>query len=163
MPFTPFHIGPSALLALSLRGKIDPVIFVLANVFIDIEPLLIGLYWPSLWAHGYVHNFFMGILAGFATAIICYLGKGILERLRLFLHLGFKISFKNMVFSAILGIWFNIIVDALVGPDMHPYFPIKINPFYGFISLPALKFLCVLCFVPATLLFLKNYNKGTGN
>jgi len=160
MPFTPFHIGPSAWLALYLREKINPLVFILSNVFIDIESLLIGLYWPWQWAHGYCHNFLIGSLVGFAVGIICYLGKGIFERLNRLLHLQYRISFKKMLFSAILGVWFHILLDALVDPNIHPFFPIKVNPFFGFIPLFVVKWLCALCFIPAVLMFMKNYNKN---
>jgi hypothetical protein len=160
MPFTPFHIGLSAWLALSLRGKIDPVVFVLSNVFIDIEPMLIGLYWPGLWAHGYLHTFLAGLPVGVVIGIICYFGRGVFERLKPLLRLQYEISFKNMLFSAVLGTWFHIILDALVDPDIHPFFPMKANPFFGFIPLSLARWLYALCIVPAALLFIKNYKKG---
>jgi hypothetical protein len=40
MPFTPCHFGPSACIALPLNRWIDLPVFLLANVAIDIEPLL---------------------------------------------------------------------------------------------------------------------------
>jgi len=160
MPFTPFHIGPSAWLAFYLRKKINPLVFIFSNVFIDIEPLLIGLYWPWQWAHGYYHTFLIGSLVGVAVGMICYLSKGIFERLNWLLRLQYGISFKSMLFSAILGVWFHILLDALVDPNIHPFFPIKANPFFGFISLSVARWLYALCFIPAVLLFMKNYSKG---
>jgi len=160
MPFTLLHIGPSAWLALYFREKIDPLVFILVNVVIDIEPLLIGLYWPWLWAHGYFHNFLIGSLVGLAVAIICYLSKGIFEGLKRLLRLEYSISFKKMLFSAILGIWFHVLLDALGDPDVHPFFPIQANPFFGFIPLSIAKWLYALCFIPAGWLFMKNYNKN---
>ena len=39
MPFTPYHFGPSGFLGLLLRRWIDPVVFVAANIIVDVEVL----------------------------------------------------------------------------------------------------------------------------
>ncbi len=39
MPFTPFHFGPSAVIALPLNRYIDIPTFLLANIAVDIEPI----------------------------------------------------------------------------------------------------------------------------
>jgi len=44
VPFTPFHFGPGAFIALSLRKYIDLPVLVLANVVIDFELSAIMLF-----------------------------------------------------------------------------------------------------------------------
>ena len=161
MPFTPFHFGPSAWLALYSRGKTDVLIFVLVNVVIDVEPLLVGLYWPCLWAHGYCHNLLIGSLVGFVFGIIAYFGRGILEILKRLLNLRYRTSFKKIVLSAILGVWFHIVLDALVESSIHPFFPLQINPFFGFIPPSLVIGIFSLCFIPITLIYISNYKKST--
>jgi hypothetical protein len=160
MPFTPFHFGPSAWVALQLQKKLDVPVFVLANVFIDLEPLLIGLYWPWLWAHGYCHTFLIGSLIGFVLGVIAYLGKGILEGLMRLLRLQYSTGFKKITLSAILGVWFHVLLDALVDPNTHPFFPLKFNPFFGLISLSVAHWLYSLCFIPVILLYIYNRKKS---
>jgi len=49
MPFTPYHFGPSGFWGLAFRKWLDLPVFVLANVIVDIEVLVIwffGLGWP---------------------------------------------------------------------------------------------------------------------
>ena len=41
MPFTPYHFGPSGFFGLALKKWIDLPVFLLANVIIDVEVLLI--------------------------------------------------------------------------------------------------------------------------
>jgi len=159
MPFTPLHIGPSTWLALRFEQKIDLPVFVLANFVLDLEPLLIGLYWPYLWAHGYYHNFLIGSLIAFIWAIIAYFGRGVLQSLMQLLHLPYVTNFRKILVSAILGIWFHILLDAPLDADMHPFFPIKNNPFFGLYSLSTARWLCTLCFIPALLLYISKVKK----
>jgi len=64
MPFTPFHFGAHACVAFPFNKKIDIPVFILANVAIDIEPLLVitlNLHYPL---HGYAHTFIGAIFIG---------------------------------------------------------------------------------------------------
>lgn len=70
MPFTPFHFGPAACVALPLHKRVDFLSFLLVNVAIDLEPLAaihLNLNYPL---HGYAHTFIgavvVGILSGWA-------------------------------------------------------------------------------------------------
>ena len=47
MPFTPFHFGAHACIAIPLRKIIDIPVFILSNIIIDIEPLIVMIFWAT--------------------------------------------------------------------------------------------------------------------
>src|SRR4030042_3204640 len=71
MPFTPYHFGPSGFLGLAFRKWLDVPVFVLANVIVDIEVLVIKLLGVE-WPHRYVHTLLLGALAGALWGIAAY-------------------------------------------------------------------------------------------
>ena len=72
MPITPYHFGPSGFVGLALRKWLDIPVFVLANVVVDIEVLvirLLGLGWP---AHRYSHTLLIGAVVGAIWGVAAY-------------------------------------------------------------------------------------------
>lgn len=64
MPFTPFHLGPAIFFGMLLRRNMHMPTFIVANVILDVEPLLVlilGLKYPL---HGYFHTFIIGFFHG---------------------------------------------------------------------------------------------------
>lgn len=154
MPFTPVHFGASACLALLLCQYLDFPVFILANIFVDIEPLMIGLFWPTWYAHGYFHTLIFGIIVGFVIAVICHLGKSVLEKVMQLTGLSYETNFRKMLISAIAGVWFHIFLDALVSADVYLFFPLKVNPFFGIMPRWLVELLCLSLFIPAVTLYL---------
>ncbi len=70
MPFTPFHFGAHACAALPAGKKINILVFILANVIIDIEPLLIMIFNFAYPLHGYAHTFLGTSIIGFLWAAL---------------------------------------------------------------------------------------------
>ena len=56
MPFTPYHFGPHATVALPLHRYLDVFVFVGANVVVDLEPLLVLTFHLNYPLHGYCHT-----------------------------------------------------------------------------------------------------------
>lgn len=52
MPFTPLHFGPHACVALPLRRRVDLPVFLLTNVVVDVEPLLVLTFNLNYPLHG---------------------------------------------------------------------------------------------------------------
>lgn len=153
MPFTPFHFGPSSCVALPLKRYIDFPVFVFVNVIVDLEPLAVMLFGLNYPLHGYCHTFLIGSLVGILWAVVAYSGKGILQKLMRLLHLSYKANFTKMLFSAVLGIWFHILLDALIYPDIRPFYPLMVNPMYGIITGSAVYLICIISFIPALILY----------
>ena len=153
MPFTPFHFGPCACVGLPLRKRIDLPVFILSNVVIDLEPGTVMLLGLDLPLHGFFHSFLIGALVGLAWACVAWRGRGILKRLMEFFRIPYETSFKKMVFSGVLGVWFHVILDAPLYRDIHPFYPFKFNPFFGILSPSAIYGLSALSFLPALVLY----------
>lgn len=72
MPFTPFHFGPHACMALPINKKINIIVFILVNIIIDIEPLLVIIFNLSYPLHGYAHTFIGASIIGGIWGFIAY-------------------------------------------------------------------------------------------
>ncbi len=153
MPFTPYHFGPSLCIALPLDRYIDVPTFVLANVVVDMEPLavmVLGLNYPL---HGYCHTFLIGSLAGVLWAVIAYWSRSITREIMRLVKLSSTAAFGKLLVSAILGVWFHIVLDSFLYSDIRPFYPFETNPLYGMISSSALYLICSISFVPALIIY----------
>lgn len=153
MPFTPFHFGVHACVAFPLNKKLDIPVFILANVAIDIEPLLVitlNLFYPL---HGYAHTFIGAILLGTLWGLIAFKCKYSLRRLMKFLKLPYETTLKKCIISGVLGALLHVLFDAPLYAEIKPFYPLSINPFYGLISNSSMYKLCTLLFVPALIFY----------
>ena len=170
MPFTPYHFGPSACIALPLRKYIDIPVFILANVAVDLEPLAVILFDLNYPLHGYFHTFLVGTVVALVWGLIAYWGKSILQRLMKLFHLSYETNFRKMLLSAILGIWFHILLDGQLYTDIQPFWPLNSNPFFNLITPKTVRLLCTISFLPAIVLYIiavasyvrKNKTKNSG-
>jgi hypothetical protein len=141
MPLTPFHLGPGSLFKAIGGDRFSFVVFGGSQVLIDGEPLVRMLRGDNV-LHGLSHT----ILGASAIAVVAaLLGRPIGE---LFLHrmriehrpLTWRVSF----FSAFIGTYSHIALDADMHRDMQPLWPFAIgNPFLGIISVSTLYLICV--------------------
>ncbi|HNQ34465.1 MAG TPA: hydrolase [bacterium] len=155
MPFTPFHFGPGACLALPLKERLDLPVFLLSNLAIDLEPLAVisfGLKYPL---HGYAHTLLFGSLVGIGWAALAFAGRRHLRRLMNRLRLPYRPDFRIMAISALLGAWFHVLLDAPLYSDIRPFYPLTANPLHGKISGGAVYLVCLLAFIPAAVLYLQ--------
>ena len=159
MPFTPFHVGPSATVAFPLKRIIDIPVFIIANVAIDLEPLTVMIFTPSYPLHGYAHSFLGAGLIGALWGMIAFRGKGILRDVMRALGLQYETSMTKAIIAGVLGALIHVLLDAPIYTDIRPFYPLDINPFYGLASQRAMYFFCSILFIPAILF----YSKGRTN
>jgi len=160
MPFTPFHFSVHACVAFPLLRKINFPVFILINVILDIEPLLVILFNFDYPVHGYAHTFlgatFLGFLWGLIGNSFDSLGKTIMKNLKLKHYSGLK----SCLISGITGGWLHVLFDAPLYTDIKPFFPALNNPLYGLIDIPVMYVLCTLLFVPAYILYALKIRKS---
>ena len=161
MPFTPFHFGPSACIALPLSRYIDVPVFILANVAVDVEPLLVMVFDLNYPVHGYCHTLLIGSLVGILWAAIAYSGRSILRAVMEALRLSYKTSFRKMLASAILGVWFHVMIDSLIHSDIKPCYPFAYNPVSGLITAGTVRLICAVSFIPALMIYLVKATRNT--
>lgn len=153
MPFTPFHFGAHSCVALTLQKKIDVPAFILANVVVDIEPLVVILFNLKYPLHGYAHTFLGGIIIGSLWGVIAYKLRRPLSRVMRFLKLPYAPSLFISMMSGAAGACLHILFDAPLYSDIRPFYPLSLNPMYGLLPIPSMYLLCVVLFVPAIVLY----------
>lgn len=157
MPFTPFHLGPGALVKTGAPRHVSFMVFAFAQVLIDVEPLYFML-------HGEypIHRFFHSYLGASLVALVAYfLGRPIagvaLALLRR--ELGTTISaFREACRSiprvaaltgAIVGAYSHVFLDSFMHADVRPFAPFsEANPFL--LAIPTFE-LHVFCAVAGLL------------
>ncbi len=155
MPFTPFHFGAHAVVALPLQKKLDVPVFILANVIIDIEPLLVIVFNLNYPLHGYAHTFIGSFITGALWGSMAYALRKPLGKIINFLRLPYSPSLKMSILSGAAGCCLHVLFDSPIMTDIKPFFPLSVNPFYGHISKPIMYLLCTLLFIPAFMLYIR--------
>ncbi|MFX1428110.1 MAG: hypothetical protein ACFFBE_16775 [Promethearchaeota archaeon] len=156
MPFTLFHLGPALLIGLLLLKYIDFPTFLIANVIVDLEPFLIIVVNLEYPLHGFFHSF----LGGTIIAIVLTFSMIITRKFFTPILSAFKIeqefSFKNILPASILGIYIHILLDSPIYTDIHPFFPLKVNPFYDASNSTGslIIMVCIWCFIAGIFVFL---------
>ncbi len=154
MPITPLHFGPSATLAFCLKKHLDLPIFVLANVVIDFEPLMVMIFHPNYPLHGFCHTLIVGTLIGAMWGIFAFFARNFTKKfMRIFL-INYQTNLKLAVTSGMLGFHFHILLDSVMHSDIKPFYPSSYNPLYRIISVEDLYFLCAIFFIPAFVFYI---------
>lgn len=141
MPVTWFHLGPALMLALIFR--LNLFIVAISSIISDIEPLSVELLFlfgvkslpQELYAtrgHVYLHSFIIAIII---AAVIAVVAKRF-----------FKEDFRDLLASALLGIFSHVCLDSFSHEMIMPLFPLSGNPFFLANSEPYLTGFCLLSY-----------------
>jgi membrane-bound metal-dependent hydrolase YbcI (DUF457 family) len=153
VPFTPFHFGPHACVSLPFCRHLDVSVFLAANVAVDIEPLLVLVFKLDYPLHGYCHTLLIGGLVGLALATAAYPLRNLIGTVMNFVRLPYQPTYLKMALSGVLGAWLHVLFDAPIYDDIQPFYPWQANPLLGLVSPGAVYSICLLCFVPALILY----------
>ena len=123
MPFTPYHFGPSGFVGLLLRKWIDIPVFVLANVIVDIEVLLVMVLSLGRPSHRYCHTLLIGAAIGALWGMAAYPLRGLFKSMMHGLRLSYETSFWKMAVSGMLGACMHILVDGAYHRDVGVFWP----------------------------------------
>jgi hypothetical protein len=136
MPFTPFHLGPALGFGLPLRKYLHVPTFLVANIFVDVEPFLVlslGLDYPL---HGYLHTFIVAFILGLALGYAMFLLERILRPLykTLLLESNATPKLKFFIVAGVLGTMLHVLLDSPLYDDIRPFYPLLANPLYHLAS-----------------------------
>jgi len=133
MPFTPLHLGPALALGLPFKKYIHAPTFIVANVIIDIEPLLVLVFGLSYPLYGYAHTFVLASIIGLALSYVMFVLEKFLKPLYRFLVLvpQKSFNFKAFAMAGILGTIIHVLLDSPLYTDIRPFYPLNINPLYN--------------------------------
>src|SRR3972149_5742295 len=145
MPFTPFHLGPALFFAIPLRKYIHAPTFIMANVLLDVEPLLVlvlGLNYPL---HGYLHTFAAAVVVGVVLGFVMFVLERSMHPLfkTLLLEPETKLNKSQFIVAGVFGTMLHVVFDAPLYWDIKPFYPLNVNPLYGSASSVEIHLLCV--------------------
>lgn len=130
MPFTLFHLGPALAFGLPLRKYLHVPTFIVANVILDIEPL-IGMYFPSSYPlHGYVHTFLAAFVVGIILAFVMFKLENYLHNFytTIKLETSKKMKIRSFFVAGVFGTMLHVLFDSFLYSEMIPFFPFSGNP-----------------------------------
>jgi len=154
MPYTPYHFGPSGFVGLVFKKYIDIPVFVLANVAVDAEVLVIGLLGLGRPVHRYSHTLLIGMAVGAVWALAAYPLRRLFKKIMTILRLPYQTSLRKMLVSSILGVWLHVLIDSVYHYDVRLFWPSKIKPLYELLTKQQVKTLCIGFFALAVVEYL---------
>jgi len=155
VPLTPFHLGPALLLGLIFLNYLDLPTFLIANIILDVEPILVILLSLNYQLHGFFHSFLGGTIVAFILVWLMTKIRPSLDSLLKFFRLEQKSSFNRIFASSFLGIYIHILLDSRMHHDIRPFFPLESNPFLDRSALAGLEIymLTTWCFMGAAIIY----------
>jgi membrane-bound metal-dependent hydrolase YbcI (DUF457 family) len=143
MPFTPFHIGPAVAVKAAFPKKFSLLIFAWAQIVMDLQPLVVILTGRGR-SHGVTHTLVGAAVLGIAAGVSGkYLTEWVLSWQKNKPRV--TLSWRETLFSAWLGTFSHVVIDALVYPDMDLFWPFVIgNPLRIGFSMRGMVTFCVV-------------------
>ncbi len=133
MPFTPFHLGPALAIGLPLRRFIHVPTFIIANIVVDLEPLMVLALNLDYPLHGYLHTFIGAFAIGIALGYSMYMLERVFNPLwrKLLLVPSPSRDLKAFIVAGVSGTLLHVLMDSPLYHDIRPLYPISTNPFYN--------------------------------
>jgi membrane-bound metal-dependent hydrolase YbcI (DUF457 family) len=157
MPFTPYHFGPSGFIGLLFRKWLDIPVFVLANVVVDVEVLVIAVFNLGHPIHRYCHTFLIGAVVGAIWGVAAFPLRTIFRRIMSAYRLPYEPSLWKMVLSGILGVWLHVLIDGLRHPDLKVFWPNTTFSLwalrYRYLTGNRLEHACMIFFIAAVIIY----------
>jgi hypothetical protein len=147
MPFTPLHLGPALAFGLPLQKYLHAPTFILANVILDVEPLLVMIFGLQYPLHGYAHTFLSAIAVGLLLGSVMFLLETPLQPVyrTMKLESGKVLRLKSFLIAGGLGTSLHVLFDSLIYSEMHPFFPLPGNQLLALhLSMYSVYVWCVL-------------------
>lgn len=130
MPFTPLHLGPALAIGLPLRKYLHVPTFILANVVLDIEPLLVVLFRLDYPLHGYMHTLLSAVAVGLILGFVMFRLETSIKPFyrKTKLEADNNLRLKSFLLAGIFGTTLHILFDSIMHSDIQPFFPLSANP-----------------------------------
>ena len=158
MPFTPYHFGPSGFIGLVFGKWIDLPVFVLANVIVDVEVLVVGLLGLGYPIHRYCHTLLIGAVVGALWGIAAYPMRNLFRGVMRIFYIPYRTSLLKMVISGILGVWLHVLIDGVCNYDVRIFWPHKApwlwHMFHEHINKAQVETICMLFLIATFALYI---------
>jgi len=142
VPFTPFHLGPGAVLKAIGGRHFSFMVFGGSQVMMDIEPL-VGIIRGSFVLHGITHTPPGALVIGTVAGII---GRPISSWVLKLLQIPhYPFTWTASFVAAYAGTFSHVILDAMMHPDTRPWWPFSNeNQLLAVIPVEWLHLACVI-------------------
>ncbi|MHC4681720.1 MAG: hypothetical protein ACYTEK_23890 [Planctomycetota bacterium] len=155
MPFTPYHFGPSGFVGLVFRKWIDLPVFILANVIVDVEVLVLGLTGLGPPYHRYCHTLLLGAVVGALWGTAAYPLRRVFKPVMRTLCISYEPHLLKMIVSGILGVWLHVLIDGAYHHDVKVFWPSQTTSLWvaviSRISTEQVKTICLVFFIAAVI------------
>ena len=129
--------------------------FLVANVIVDVEPLLVLVFGLDYPLHGYLHTYLIGGIVALILYFVMGQVRPYLDSVIRSIGLAQEWNKKSIIFATISGIWLHITLDSTLYLDIRPLFPLNLNTFYtGLEAYNTVYSLCWNSGIIAIILFL---------
>ena len=159
MPFTPFHLGPALLIGETFEKKICLISILLGSIIVDVRATFC-LFAACRPLHGPLHTFLGATITAFLLAWILFSQRQYLQRITDKLRIEQTYSFSSVLAGSLIGTWSHVLLDSPIYTDIRPLWPFTTNPFLGMLGSETIYMLCLLCFLPALLIYFHRYRKN---
>jgi len=153
MPVTPYHFGPSSFIGLVFRKWLDIPVFVLANIIVDLEVLIINSFGLGYPFHRYCHTLLIGSVVGLLWGASAYPLRHFFNRLMKILRISYQTSFRKMLISGVLGVWIHVLIDGIYHWDARVFWPSRARPLYRLLSRQQVEVVCLALFAAALIVY----------
>ena len=160
MPFTPFHFGPGSLPGFILYKKFYIPSLLIGSIIIDIEPIAVIIFNLDYPLHGYLHTYLGATLMEIATWLLILLFLPTISKFMAIFSLEQETNYKTILSAAFLGTYSHVFLDSFLYAEIHPFFPIFENPFFGVFYSGVVYDFCLICFLPSIFLLLYRINRN---
>ncbi len=142
-------MGPALLFGAPSRRLIHLPTFLLANIIVDIEPLLVWRLHLNYPVHGFFHTFLSAVLVGTLLGYFMYWLEPFLHDIYSALRLvpETKLHLRHFIAAGIIGIILHVVLDSIVYTNITPLYPLQVNPFYTPGSMSTVVDFCVKSFI----------------
>lgn len=149
MPFTPFHLGPAIAVGLPLRKYLHTPTFIVGNLVLDIEPLLVLVFGLRYPLHGYLHTLALALAVGLLLGVVMFKLEVFMSPFyrKIKLETDKPLKVGSFLSAGVFGSVLHVMFDALLYSEMAPFFPLAVNPLLDLqLSMPQVYLSCVyLC------------------
>ena len=142
MPFPPFPLGPGALFKAVGGRHFSFMVFGGTQVLMDLEPAY-RIWHGDVFLHGPTHTLAGALAIGTLGMLV---GKPVSSfALRELKIPHYPLGWLAAASGAFVGTCSHVLLDALMHPDMRPFWPLRdANPLLGAVSMAALHLGCLL-------------------
>jgi len=162
MPFTPFHLGPAALIKALAGPRFSFMIFGGSQVLMDLEPF-VRINRGDAVLHGYSHTLGGALIIGGIAAVI---GRPITSLVLRFARADRStLTWRRVLLSAYIGTYSHILLDGIMHADMRPLWPFTTdNPLLEVVIVTSLHMFCVVtAVVGGTIMLVRGYGPSKGD